>query len=181
MNAFEIFWMYFKVSAMTFGGGIAILGIVSLELEKRGDITEEEIADMNGLAAAMPGPVGVSSAFLVGKRYGNYKGAAAGVVGAILPPFLAIVLLAPVIIDNINNPALQRFFSGVLAGKGAMITVMVAKTVKRAIQSDIWNLLPYFTVIILLGFVKTHPVTALAAGFMVKFTASRLRRLCSPR
>ena len=35
MSLLELFFFFFKISAMTFGGGIVILGIVQLEQEKR--------------------------------------------------------------------------------------------------------------------------------------------------
>ena len=38
MSLWELFVFFFRISAVTFGGGIVILGMVQLEQEKRGDI-----------------------------------------------------------------------------------------------------------------------------------------------
>ena len=56
MSLLELFLFFFKISAVTFGGGIVILGMVQLEDEKRRDIAPEVFADMVSLAASMPGP-----------------------------------------------------------------------------------------------------------------------------
>ena len=50
MTLIELFLFFFKISSVTFGGGIVILGIVQLEVEKRGGIGEEKFADMAALS-----------------------------------------------------------------------------------------------------------------------------------
>ena len=51
MSLLELFLFFFKISSVTFGGGIVILGIVQLEQERRRDIDGEAFADMVSLAA----------------------------------------------------------------------------------------------------------------------------------
>ena len=69
MSLWELFVFFFRISAVTFGGGIVILGMVQLEQEKRGDIDPEVFADMVSLAASMPGPIAVSISWLMGRHY----------------------------------------------------------------------------------------------------------------
>ena len=89
MSLLELFLFFFKISAVTFGGGIVILGMVQLEEEKRRDIAPEVFADMVSLAASMPGPIAVSIAWLAGTS--------------------AIIVL--VIIDNVKNALLGKWWN----------------------------------------------------------------------
>ena len=46
MTLWQLFIFFFRISSVTFGGGIVILGMVQLEQERRKDIDPEEFADM---------------------------------------------------------------------------------------------------------------------------------------
>ena len=109
MSLLELFVFFFRISAVTFGGGIVILGMVQLEEEKRRDIDPEVFADMVSLAASMPGPIAVSISWLMGRHYRGLIGSFVAVAGAILPPFLIILFLSPFIIKYSDVPAVKGF------------------------------------------------------------------------
>jgi chromate transporter len=161
MSIFEIFIFFCRISAVTFGGGVVILGMVQLEAEKRGDIPADELADMVSLAASMPGPMAVSISWLFGRRYHGAVGGLAGVLGAILPPFLTVLILTPIILKYSKVPQVEGFFRGVLAGTSAIITVVVVKNVKNALSSGWWNLVPFAVIIAMIGIFKIHPLIAI--------------------
>ena len=110
MNLLQLFFFFFRISAVTFGGGIAILGMVKLGLAERKDITELEFSDMLSLAASVPGPLAVSMAWLLGKHYRGIKGSIAAVAGAVIPPFLIVLFLSPIILRYSGTPQVQGFF-----------------------------------------------------------------------
>ena len=131
---------FFRISAVTFGGGIVILGMVKLGLADRDDITEAEFSDMLSLAASVPGPLAVSIAWLLGRHYRGLKGSLAAVAGAVLPPFLIVLALSPVILAYSDEPRIQGFFKGVLAGTGAIILWYL--TIQSTLMSGWWNVVP---------------------------------------
>lgn len=136
MSLLELFIFFFRISAVTFGGGIVILGMVQLEEEKRGDIDPEVFADMVSLAASMPGPIAVSISWLLGRYYKGLAGSLAAVFGAILPPFLIILILSPFIIKYSGVPSVMGFFRGVLAGTSAIIILVIVDNVKSALWGN---------------------------------------------
>ena len=168
MSLLELFVFFFRISAVTFGGGIVILGMVQLEEEKRRDIDPEVFADMVSLAASMPGPIAVSISWLMGRHYRGLIGSFVAVAGAILPPFLIILFLSPFIIKYSDVPAVKGFFRGVLAGTSAIILVII-DNVKNALLGKWWNLVPYLLVISLIGVLNLHPLLVMAAVIAMQF------------
>ena len=169
MTPFEVFFFFFRISAVTFGGGIAILGMLRLEIQSRGILRDEEIAEISNFAVAMPGPIAVSSAYMLGRRLAGFKGAVCGILGAIMPPFLIILLLSPFILRHFDDPSVKKFFAGVLAAVAAMIVTMVVRDVHKTLSSRWLNLVPYAAVIAVIAVLKLHPLLALLVGFAIQF------------
>ncbi|MDY2985194.1 MAG: chromate transporter [Synergistes jonesii] len=174
MSLLELFLFFFKISSVTFGGGIVILGIVQLEQEKRRDIDGETFADMVSLATSVPGPIAVSIAWLMGRHYKGLAGSLAAVAGAVLPPFLIILILSPYIIKYSNAPAVRGFFAGVLAGTGAIISVVIFDNVKGALWGKWWNLVPYLSVVSMIGVFRLHPLLVMAAVIALQYFHGRI-------
>ncbi|NLM71300.1 MAG: chromate transporter, partial [Synergistaceae bacterium] len=91
MSIGSIFFLFLRIGALTFGGGIVMLGFIQGELRSIGGFSEEEIADMTVLATALPGPVAVNLSYIIGKRMAGARGAFAAVTGTSIPPFLAVL------------------------------------------------------------------------------------------
>lgn len=173
MSLTQLFLFFFRISAVTFGGGIVILGMVQLEEEKRRDIDPEVFADMVSLSASMPGPLAVSIAWLMGRHYRGLAGSVAAVAGAVLPPFLIILLLSPFIIKYSSLPAVSGFFRGVLAGTSAIIVLVIFDNVKNALWGHLWNVIPYALVISLIGVLHVHPLLAMAGVIALQYIHER--------
>lgn len=174
MSLLELFIFFFRISAVTFGGGIVILGMVQLEEEKRGDIDPEVFADMVSLAASMPGPIAVSISWLLGRYYKGLAGSLAAVFGAILPPFLIILILSPFIIKYSGVPSVMGFFRGVLAGTSAIIMLVIADNVKSALWGKWWNVVPYLLIISTIGVFHVHPLIAMGGVLVLQYFRERI-------
>lgn len=173
MTLWQLFMLFFKVSAVTFGGGIVILAMVKLEVEKRRDISQEELEEMVSLAGSAPGPIAVSISWLFGRRQRGLTGAITAVIGAILPPFLIVLFLSPFILKYSTIPAVQGFFKGVLCGTSALIVITIFGHVRGTLANGIWNLAPYATIIILIGVFQVHPFAALLAAMTLQIIRER--------
>ena len=176
MTTLQLFLFFFRISAVTFGGGLVILGMVRLEIDKRQDISECEYCDMVSLAASVPGPLAVSIAWLMGKHYRGIKGSVSAVAGVILPPFIIILLLSPVLLKYSDVPVVQGFFKGVLAGTGAIITIVVFENARATLSSGWWNLLPFLLVIAMIGILGLHPLLSMLVAFAVQMLRERMVR-----
>lgn len=170
MSSFEVFSFFFRISLVTFGGGIAILGMLRLEMQRRGILSDEEVAEICNFAVVMPGPIAVSAAYMLGRRIAGLRGAVCGILGAVLPPFLIILLLSPFVLRHFHNPLVNKFFAGVLAAVAAMIAVMVVRDVRRTLSLWRPNLVAYGAVIAMIAWLGLHPLLALLAGLIIQLT-----------
>ena len=165
MTPLEVFRVFFRISAVTFGGGIAILAMAKSELQKRG-FPDEEMAEVAALATSMPGPIATSTAWLAGRKIAGIPGAFAGVAGILLPPFTAILLLSGLVLAHRDSEWLSAFFTGVLCAVAALVATLVWGELRRTFPGKgSWiNLLPYALVIGLILGAGLHPLAAMACG-----------------
>lgn len=169
MTPWQLFKMFFKISSVTFGGGVVILGMAETEVRKRGDMAEQDLLDIVSLSAAMPGPLAVSSSFLIGKHYSGIPGAVMAVLGVLVPPFTIILLLSNLVLRYQNSLALKAFFLGVICAVAALLVNVVARQLKTILFSDLLNLIPYAVVIALMLFLNIHPLFAIAVGVAIQW------------
>lgn len=174
MTVLELFFFFFRISAVTFGGGIVILGMVQLAIAERNDISEEDFSEMLSLAASVPGPLAVTIAWMLGRHYRGIRGSLSAVAGAILPPFMIVLILSPVILKCSDITAVQGFFKGVLAGTGAIITMVVFENVRSTLTSGWWNILPFAAVVVLIGVFGIHPLISMLAAFALQMLREKL-------
>jgi Chromate transport protein ChrA len=112
MTLRQLFWIFFKISATAFGGGIAVIGVTKQEMAVHGNLSEEELSNFISLATAMPGPLAVSIAYLIGRHYHQTLGATVGILGAALPRFFSLSL-SPLLYWTIYMiPLFLVFFEG---------------------------------------------------------------------
>ena len=58
----ELFWVFFKIGLFTFGGGYAMIPLITDELVSRGYFTLDEINYLIGIGEATPGPFAINIA-----------------------------------------------------------------------------------------------------------------------
>lgn len=174
MSLLQLFCFFFRISAVTFGGGIVILGMVKLEVEKRRDMDQEELDDMVSLAASMPGPIAVSISWLFGRRQQGLLGSVVSVTGAILPPFLIVLLLSPFVLEYSQAPAVQGFFKGVLCGTSALIVTVIFDNVRGTFAAAVWNIVPFAAIIAMIGVFNIHPFIAMALTMALQVIRERV-------
>ncbi|WP_418455761.1 chromate transporter, partial [Allofournierella sp.] len=65
----ELFLTFAKIGSVTFGGGYAMLPILEREcVEKRGWVTEEDLADYFAIGQCTPGIIAVNVSTFVGNK-----------------------------------------------------------------------------------------------------------------
>jgi chromate transporter len=131
---FEIFWTFFKISPVTFGGGFAMVPLIEREIvEKRKWLDSEEVADVFALSQSIPGSVAINSATFIGHRIGGVKGALAAMIGVSLPTFLIVLALGASYLFIHDHPKLEAAFVSIRITIVAIIIYAAIKIAKTAI------------------------------------------------
>lgn len=132
MNAFreylELFFVFFRIGAVTFGGGLAMLPILDRDLiKKRQWMTSAQLVDYFAIGQATPGIVAVNVATFVGYNRKGVLGSVVATAGIVTPSVIIITVLAMFL----NNFADILWVQKALRG----INVVVASLLISAIVS----------------------------------------------
>ena len=131
----SLFLTYLKIGTFTLGGGYAMLPLIQREVvDRKGWIDEEEFLNMIALAQAAPGIIAVNSAIFIGWRIGGWKGVAGAVLGAVLPSFVIILLIAMVFSEWKELPAVEAAFKGIRPAVVALIAAPLVKLARNAMK-----------------------------------------------
>lgn len=120
----ELFLIFFKIGAFTFGGGYAMIPLIRNEVvNKKRWLEDDEFMDMLAIAQSMPGPIALNTALFAGNKRLGFKGSLFSGAGVILPSFIVILLIAMVFTQFKDNPLVERIFKGI---RPAVVALIVA-------------------------------------------------------
>lgn len=108
-----LFWEFFKIGLFSFGGGYGMISLVRETTLAHGWLTEDSFLDFIGVCESTPGPIAVNMATFVGSAQGGALGAVCATLGAILPAFLIMLLLARVLRQARDNRLIAGAFTGI--------------------------------------------------------------------
>ena len=146
---YNIFKTFFKVGTLLLGGGYVILPLLTSELvDKKKWITAEELCEFYALGASLPGIIAANTAIFTGRKLLGRKGAIAATIGIVLPAFLAIVLLASILSEVVDIPAVQHIFWGVGVGVITLLYLAVKEMWSKCIV-DKFSLIVYLVCLVL--------------------------------
>ncbi len=130
----ELFWVFFKMGCIAFGGGYALLPLITRELaKKRKWTTEKELLDFFALGQCTPGIIAINVATFVGNKRKGFVGGLFTTLGFIAPSVIIISLLATVILAISQNPIVMHAFAGVRICVCVLIFSAITKMAKGAI------------------------------------------------
>jgi chromate transporter len=130
---FEVFWTFFKISPVTFGGGFAMIPLIIKEIVEKRKWLTNEITDVIALSQTVPGAVAVNSATFIGHKIGGIRGALAAMIGVSLPTFLIVLSIGVSYFYLDDNPKLEAAFVSIRVTIVAIIVYAAIKIAKTAI------------------------------------------------
>jgi len=125
MTLLTLFLEFFKMGALTFGGGYAMIPFIKETVAAHGWMTTEELVDFIAVAESTPGAFAVNISTYVGSQVGGFLGAVCATVGLVLPPFLLILLIA----KGYEKFKENRIIKGVMLGLKSTVVGLIAATV----------------------------------------------------
>ena len=132
-NYLILFWIFAKIGTFTLGGGYAMLPLIEREIvDKKSWLDRTEFLDCVAVAQAAPGILAINVAILAGYKIMGVRGSLIGSLGAALPSFVIILLIALFFRGYQENPAVQRIFMGIRPAVVALIAVPVFHLSKTA-------------------------------------------------
>lgn len=97
----ELFFVFFKVGLFTFGGGYAMIPLLTEELVSKGYFSLEQLNYVIGIGEATPGPFSINIAGLSGffvfagdSFFIQISASVLAILGVVLPSFIIILLFS---------------------------------------------------------------------------------------
>ncbi len=119
---FLLFLVFFRIGAFTFGGGYAMIPLISEEtVNKKKWITDEDILNIIAIAESTPGPIAINSATFVGYKVAGFWGSFAATLGVVLPSFVIILIISYLLNQFKSLKVVKYAFNGIRAGVLALI------------------------------------------------------------
>ena len=168
-----LFGIFFYISAVTLGGGLAMLPLMREEfVEKRGWLSDDEMVGTVAAIQSMPGIIACNMGVLLGYRVAGMAGALVSLVGSIIPPFLAIVILAHIVTRVRGHEVTDHIFLGVRAAVSALILCAVFNLGKKMFETEESRLRIFTWAVagvsfVALAFLGANAVYVLAAGALL--------------
>lgn len=128
MNVYLLLFLeFFKMGALTFGGGYAMIPFIEETVLRHDWMTTTELVDFIAISESTPGAFAVNISTYIGSEVGGILGAIVATLGLVLPPFLIILLIAKVYAKIKENIIVQ----GAMLGLKATVVGLIAATVLR--------------------------------------------------
>jgi len=132
MSSMAFFWLFDQLSALTFGGGYAMIPLFQHAIvSANGFLTADEFANLVAIAQITPGPIGFNSATFVGLEHAGITGSLLASLG-VLVPSLTVTLVVAASLSRVmaaNWPKLiMKWLRPCVVGIIASAVVFFAKT-----------------------------------------------------
>lgn len=144
----ELYCTFFRVGAITFGGGYAMLPIMQREIvERKKWATEEELADYYAIGQCTPGAIAVNVATFIGRKYAGIVGGVVATLGVVSPSVVIICVIAALI----HNFAEIGWVQDAMGGIRVCVCVFIFNAVVRLIKSAVTDKVTLGLYLVLFG------------------------------
>lgn len=163
----ELFLVFLKIGAFTFGGGFAMIPLIEREIvDKKRWICYEDMCDILAISQSFPGAVAINSATIVGYRVAGYGGSALATLGVVLPSFTIMILVGTVFSYFIDLPVVQAALKGIGACVVALLIVAALRVGKSALKGIICVIIA-LAALALLFWLNIHPIYIIIMGLVI--------------
>ena len=163
----DMYFTFFRIGAVTFGGGYAMLPILQREVvENKHWATEEELADYYAIGQCTPGIIAVNTATFIGQKHRGILGGILTTLGVVSPSLIIISIIAAVINNFAELVWVQNALGGIRICVCVFILNAVVKLMKSAVK-DKATLILYLALFTIAVFSSFSPVySVVVAGVL---------------
>ena len=172
----ELFAVFAKIGAFTFGGGYAMIPLIQREASERKHwVSPEEILDVIAIAESTPGPIAINSATFIGYKVAGVKGAVCATLGVVLPSFLIISAISLILQAFQHLKWVRYAFFGMRAGILALILKALWSMYAKCPKNPFSYCVMLFA-FLLVAVLRANAILAIAAAAFCGIVYTGVRR-----
>jgi chromate transporter len=162
---FSLFITFARIGLFTFGGGYAMLPMLTrVVAEEKKWATEEELLNFYAISQCTPGIIAVNTATFIGAKQKGVLGAVSATLGLIFPSVVIITLIATFLHSFAGNETVQNAFAGIRIAACALMTVAVFRLARLSITGIITAFIAVLSFVSVAFFGLSPVFPILAAG-----------------
>ena len=162
MILLKLFLTFFKIGALSFGGGYAMLPFIQREIiETNSWLTISEFIDIIGISQMTPGPIAINSATFVGYKVSGIMGSIFATLGITAVSFILISIVHKLTNKFRDSIFLKACFLGMRPVLIALIINAFLSLAKSA-YSDVKSVIVTLIIGGCLLSKKVHPMATIA-------------------
>ena len=162
----ELFWAFFQIGALTFGGGYAMLPMIQKEIvEKHHWATDDEIIDYFAIGQLTPGVIAINTATFVGYKTKGTLGGIFATLGVVAPSVMIITVIAAFLKNFMGYEIVQHAFGGIRVAVCVLISIAIFKLAKKNIKNTV-GLLIALTVFLIVTFTSLSSVYVIVGAIV---------------
>ena len=194
MDFLELFYTFFMIGAVTFGGGYAMLPLIQEQVSLNWGhiIPAEELINFVAVSESTPGPFAINMATYVGSAVGGQYGIGGSIfgsfcatMGVVLPSFIVILIVAKCYDRFKESKVVKGCMSGLkpavvgLIG-GAILSVVVTVFFPAGWSVGVFTTVAFyvslatFALMLFLAFKKVHPILLICMSAVIGIVAGYL-------
>ncbi len=176
-----LFWTFLKVGAFTFGGGYAMIPLIRQELVSvRRLMSDDDFVDALAVVQCSPGAVAINTAVFVGQKLAGLPGALSATLGASIPSFVILLIIAMALGRVATGKTLEAIFAGVRPAVVALIATAALKLTRTAIR-NLADLGVAVAGLLALSVLHAHPAIVIVAAIVTGLALSGAGHLAARR
>jgi chromate transporter len=173
MVEIKLFYIFFKLGLLSFGGGYTLIPLIQQELEKQGWMSSSQFHDLIAISEVTPGSVSLNTATYIGYEIGGVLGSILATLGVVLPSLIIITLITSLIMKQKKEGLLDKAFYGIrsvvtglilsaafLVGETSLFNEAITVSGTRNVVSiiNVKSLAILILVLFLMKKTKIHPI-----------------------
>lgn len=128
----QLFSVFFKIGAFTFGGGYAMIPLMQREtVEKKNWISDEDILEVVAIAESTPGPIAINASTFIGYKVAGFWGSLVATTATVLPSFIIILTISFLLQEFQDFQPVAYAFAGIRAGVLALLIKALVNMYKK--------------------------------------------------
>ncbi len=154
----QLYWTFFKMGAVNFGGGYAMLPLLQREIvEKNGWATDDEISDYYAVGQCTPGVISVNVSTFIGYKRKGILGGILATLGFLTPSILIIIVIATILHNFQDNKYVIGAFEGIRVCVCVLMISALYKLLKNSVK-DLFTIIVFVSILLLSIFTDISPI-----------------------
>lgn len=145
----DLFLIFARIGAVNFGGGYAMLPLISREfVDDKHWATDEEIADYFAIGQCTPGLIAINVATFIGNKRKGFLGGIVATLGFISCPLILLTVIAAFLQNFASYSIVKDAFAGIRVCVVVLILQAIVRLWKKSIP-DVFALCLFLAILLL--------------------------------